>query len=546
MSSFSAIPRAFIEIWPYSGGSYSITGGQGGILSLDVDKSIRADGPGTFSIQLAPGGPKGVLGPSWQQIIEPYSLVLIGLQRHVHSNIVMVGLVSSVTETQTWSPKGVQRTINVVGADFTLPMVVNNFYLQTFMSLSNNSVNGTNAFLSKIGDGILFGTPAVVGAGWFDRIMAGSDGILSKLSYAYKNSTRLTFSQIMASTFQEYPNNGMQIPHSDYFMSASGSWLSKYKQEVFPAPWYEFFVQSAPLNYYSANMHTPGFAFSMDALPAAAPVTPTMVARVNPLPFTPNDNNGGIPKSMDFTAWDLLPAAILENHGFIQSSISSSEGEVRNYYTIAPLNSTQTYGANNADIVPFTLRHAAWVDFGSVERYGFRSQVSEVHWMIDIDGKAAQQNAAAGNGDSALDQLMATLGLRQTSYYEPIPLMRQATVTQELRPDILAGIRFSYAPYRTGEMWDFYIESVHHSFVFGQGSTTTLALSRGLPHSVYLDEDLMLNLSIGNARVLDGVYTKGLPAGSAGPLQPVNSTAISSGLMGQLAGIFAQAQGGTP
>jgi hypothetical protein len=249
---------------------------------------------------------------------------------------------------------------------------------------------------------------------------------------------------------------------------------------------------------------------------------------------------------MDFTAWDLLPAAILENNGFIQSSIVSSEGDVRNYYVIAPLNSTQSYGSNNADIVPFVLRHAAWVDFGSVERYGFRSQVSEVHWMIDIDGKGAQQNAAAGNGDSALDQLMATLGLRQTSYYEPIPLMRQAIVTQEMRPDILAGIRFSYAPYRTGEMWDFYIESVHHSYIFGHSATTTLALSRGLPHSVYSNEDLMLNMSIGNAMVQDGIYMKGLPKGSGPPLQPVNSAAISSGLMAQLAGIFGTPQGVPP
>ena len=119
---------------------------------------------------------------------------------------------------------------------------------------------------------------------------------------------------------------------------------------------------------------------------------------------------------------------------------------------------------------------------------------------------------------------MATLLGRLCGYYEATPLMARAAPTTWLRPDIEIGSKFTYAPFRDGVNWDFYIEKVMHSYVFGGPSKTQLTLSRGLPSSIYNDSSstgLLYNIHIGNAQRVGGVYKIGLPSGSAAPLTAV-------------------------
>jgi hypothetical protein len=100
--------------------------------------------------------------------------------------------------------------------------------------------------------------------------------------------------------------------------------------------------------------------------------------------------------------------------------------------------------------------------------------------------------------------------------------MARGDVTIPLAPHVLVGTRFRYAPYKDMINWDFYVESVTHSFVFGGESTTSLSLTRGLPSSIYADasdDGLLKAIMVGDAMRLNGRYTKGLPEGSEKALQ---------------------------
>ena len=101
--------------------------------------------------------------------------------------------------------------------------------------------------------------------------------------------------------------------------------------------------------------------------------------------------------------------------------------------------------------------------------------------------------------------------------------MSKGAIEMELRPDILPGNVFTYSLFKDGNTYDFYIESVSHEYIFGTSSRTVLSLNRGLPSSVYQDEDLLTDILSGNAMRLDGEYVSGLPAfTTTGPLQTIN------------------------
>jgi hypothetical protein len=533
MSVFSAWPRTFVDIYPYEGGQFTLTGSQAGILTASVSKNIRSSGAGTFTLNLSPGGPNGTAnGPWWEDILTPMSLVVIGMQRHAYSQIVMIGVVTSVTGSTAWMPgKGTQQGIQVSGEDFTNLFINNNFYLQLYQSMSPAAA--APGFLQGLKVGDTNTPPAQMGSIWYNNVMAGTSGIMSDVSFAFPitQTSRVTFNQLMATLFEVFPSS-VEIPMGDTYLSSEGNWLQKF-QEIFPFPWYELFVSTSPEGYYGP--YQAKSPLSLTALPNAKPSSPCLIARVQPLPILPF-NGGALPTSMDMTRFDGLFNYTPDSGGYNADVMSLSEDEVHNFYVLNPLGFTNLVGGGNANQVPFAWNHAAWIDIASIHRYGLKPRISELNWLYDPKGVAAKTQGQ--DAFTQLDNLVGQLALWQAGYFEPTPLMRKVAVTLELRPDILPGSTFTFAPRKDGIDWLFYIEGVTHEYTFGGTSATTLQLSRGLPVSVYSDQALLTAIHTGNAMLKNGEYTQGLPPLIGTGLQPVNSNSISSGLMGQIAGIF--------
>ena len=127
--------------------------------------------------------------------------------------------------------------------------------------------------------------------------------------------------------------------------------------------------------------------------------------------------------------------------------------------------------------------------------------------------------------------------------------MLRGQVTIPLAPSIRIGTRFRYTPFKNAlpddAPWDFYVEEVTHRFVFGGQSSTTLALTRGLPSSVYADSGsggLLRAVYTGNARRQDGLYVPGLPAGTGEGLQVFSTQENSNSLAGQMSATYVTPQ----
>lgn len=527
MTEQLAFPQCIIEVYPFEGGVYSIAGGQ--ILSLTAEKSIRAD-TGRFTIVLAPGGPGGPnYGPSWTEIFTPMSFVMIGMQRAGVRRIIMVGVISNISEQTKWSPgKTVQRQTTIVGYDFAYFFAMFGYYSLFFLGLTpgaNLIPDQPAAGLATMAQALLEGPPDEVGKSWYTNVMAGTKGILADTFVPYRG-TRVLFPFAMATLFQPWKN--FIIPFADYFISAEGSWLDKFRL-IFPFPWYEFFVITAPPEFYPGTQAAP-IPFAMQAFGDSPSVSPTLVARINPNPVL--TVSAGAFTGVDSSLWDALPIYDLGDTGFIESTTGFSDEGIKNFFTLNPVWFRALLGFANTGVSSYPFLYNSAGDPASIHRYGFRPADGTMNWLADPTGN----QAVASTGGAPAD-LLNDLTVRLASWSEPAALMAAGAVTTVLRPDIIPGNRFRYQPFKNQKTYDFYISAVRHNFVFGGESTTSLVLERGLPTEVYSDPALMQAVLSGGAQRLDGVVSPGIPTG-LGPGLETLTVGQFTRFMNDLGGIY--------
>lgn len=545
-------PQIFIEIYPHEGGAYAISSDKGQVLECLVDKYIKRMS-GNFTVRLAPGGPNGPnVGPSWLDIITPMSFVMIGMSRGIYQNVVMLGVVTRITESWNFESQPVTRQIVVMGEDAGYFFTHFNWFALTFINgpaaalgiqiAGNETAGGALGTQAGLGGNLTQGTPDDIGKAWYLGVMDGPQGILSKTWFDYGLNNSVLFSDAVGVQFEKYSDD-VKILWSFSFVSTEESWEQKFKK-IFPYPWYEFFVITAPAGFYgtalttSWNQVSTGIQFTMQRFPNN-PVQIYVIARVNPLPTlkaTPTDGSMTF-DGIDTKAW-MAMKEFPEDVPLLRSTEEFCEEEVRNFFVVTPIYMKSTLGEGNDKVTPPMLGVSVAVDPASVHRYGFRPMYMETEWFSDPTGQIAQQqqqNLAPGEpgisgGGGDFLKIFANLTARLASQYEPVSLMMRAERVGPLRPDIIPGNRFTYQPLKelNNAPWTFYIEGVTHHYVFGGPSLTTLHLSRGLPADVYgdtraltttgggfqLSGGVLEGLHKGVAQRLNGVYQLGLPSAS--------------------------------
>lgn len=561
MSLRNAQPQVSVRVFPSEGegAPYVLSSSQGVLLRASIRKSIRGSEPGTFQLVLAPGGARGVASThTWTEIFTPMSIVVISGARGPFRAGIMVGVVSSVRERQQWSRSTVTRVITVTGYDFQYFFTHRSYYTLTFLGSSAASALhadfGSFALPSLLNKGMMGGTPAQVGATWFNEAMAGKEGILADTKFLYDYGRNPTFTDLMTQTYDNYPSANVIIPMMENFLTVEGAWYDKFTR-IFAFPFYEFFVITAPVGLYDVNNTSYTTAKTLFNSPESVlsngshlPFGPVLVARVNPLPQTVYTNGVW---SMDTTRWKNLPSYTLgtdgESYGFLDSDIQFTDRDVRNFYLLNPITLSSITVSSAGNVSPYVYTLQCMADIASIRRYGYRPEITDTYWLADPTGATAAGNNANQN---AFADLVNLLNNRISSYYEPTPLMGMGAMRSIFRPDIIPGNRFVYAPFKNGELWEFYIEGVEHEYEFGEESTTTLALTRGLPKTLYdqTTPGLLTALHTGTAERTMGEYKVRTSMSSQSIVTSPGLTVINPGdshsVLGEIAQIFVTPQKG--
>ena len=543
-------PQCFVQIFPYNGSSYSFPSDfknlpNGGLLECTVTKNIHSISPGTCELILSPGGPNGLaIGPSWGQIIVPLSLVVVTMLRGNNGNVVFVGVVHTVTENLDWTASSPTRETIVTCVDFQYFLTAYNFYTLSFlgsMGVSGGSSIPTSSFLTTNNTGLVNGSPITVASEWLKVMFA----ILKDLGFQINSGNKkafINFINLLVPVFQQFlmPGttiNGPLIPMGfGNLGTTNSSWWSKFT-EIFPFPMYELFLQTVPtrfmsdifINNYQDNSPSSGLpTYSSATYPLSlgssipynlrmsfdnTPVT-ALVARKFPFPVPNLTGNGPYMDQWNKlpvfypgqeTGWELSTQSspysthVFQNIGnyisqtelssVLRSSMTFSPDDIKNFFVVQPLFANSVMGDANGAFYAGYL-YAMGADFNSIARYGYRPYIFETQWFGTGTHSTAVSNHAQFGPNypyGILPPFFNYMISILAAYAEPTPWMAKGTVTDLLRPDILAGNRYIFAPFKDNpnELWMFYITETSHRFVFGGRSTTTLRLERGLPVSIY-------------------------------------------------------------
>ena len=509
----TALPAAYVDIWPADGGPVHLSSLNGGVLAVSTSKDIWHSDSGSFELVIPPGGPYGPNAtPQWVDIINIGSLVIIGLQRSVvgspRAHIVMVGVVTAISQNVQWRYNGgVHRVCRVQGKDFSYFFTQFGSYCEMLLRFSQAGLVGLPGGLAI--NGVVNGSPEQIATTYYNRIMAGTSGLMSGTKFSYSGST-LTFNDLVQADFRPYPNLAISIPCAWNFLAVEGAW-NDFFLALFPWPWYEFTIATEET---AANAQ-----LSIGDVPMFAPVSPVVLARPTPIPKLTGDAD-----ALDTSLWDALPVVSPDGNQIIDHEEGFSVAEVRNFYVLNPSTLNTLLGSSNQQNAPFMFQAASWIDASSIQRYGYRPRPDNIYWFSDPSGNQAQQNA--GN-ESAFDQTVEALALVPVSYHEPTPYMLSGSVLLNLRPDIAPGVKLRFSYDKAFTQWDAYVRSVNHSFIFGEASTTRLGYCRGLPSEVYADQSTLLALHQGKGSRVLGQY--GINATSQG-IKKFNLTTAQSDL----------------
>lgn len=531
-----ASPQLSVTIYPYESDEYIFDNQSTNIRSVSVTNSV-AMGAGGAVINLTPGGPNGInTTPDWSSIITPMSLVVIALSRGTNKSIVFIGMVTHVISNSQRTNDGVVRGTALQCADFSIFFMNQSYYSLAFFT----GAAGIEAQLGVSSDadfGQVQLPPDQMGALFYKKIMCHPK-LLGSTNFQYNGSFG-SIPDILATIFEQY-NSNISIPFSMNFITEGVSWDEKFSQ-VFPWPFYErFIVTGVPSDYQSASFKgtantDPDFSPNITGYYDA---NPTFVCRINPMPLLlASDNSENPTFSVNMDLWNGLQLFTLDG-GWRANSLSYQQDEVKNFYSINPLNITQLLGGSGDDPTSFIYQYASFYNPASISRFGYRPQIQEINWFTDFDNTYAQSSSASGITKEDFETLSRALALKVVSQYEPTSITAKGYVNIALDPTITPGFRLRFAPYKDNINYDFYIESVTHDFEFGEASSTTLSLSRGLPSDVYADDGLMTAILSGNSvrvagKIQSGLFTDfGVSLGNGiTPLNINNSPNLSQNLL---------------
>ena len=161
------------------------------------------------------------------------------MQRGDVANIVMIGVVTGISEEQDWESAtdqhvGVMRSQIITGQDFTWFFNSFNWAILSVMAMTPASALGAALGFTSAGIPVLSGgmtgsvdpsqsNPAMLAQRWYDQIMAGTTGILSRSFVPYQGTSnqpaRIPFRQALGTAWENFPD--IFIPYALWFTGES-------------------------------------------------------------------------------------------------------------------------------------------------------------------------------------------------------------------------------------------------------------------------------------------------------------------------------------
>lgn len=147
-----------------------------------------------------------------------------------------------------------------------------------------------------------------------------------------------------------------------------------------------------------------------------------------------------------------------------------------------------------------------WYNPNLVEKYGYKmlELTSKFHNYI---GETESQKESVEAGGDAYENSNASIFSRKLyDWYANNPNFFSGDITVVGNPDYKVGNRLIYKNTKVDDIWEFYIESVEHTFSYETGYTTQIGVTRGLRVASEGSHGIRFNPPAGKSERFKGGY----------------------------------------
>lgn len=196
--------------------------------------------------------------------------------------------------------------------------------------------------------------------------------------------------------------------------------------------------------------------------------------------------------------WKNLSTIKLSTKSVISESIARNDIEAYSIYNIVPEMESET----------LALMHAIpWYSKKLVGKYGYKLlEVSSKFITTGSDDDAGEAGEDHVEDEFLINSAAGQFGKKLYEWYANNPNFYSGDITVVGHPDYKIGTRLVYENVAKSEIWEFYIESVEHSFSYADGYTTTLGVTRGLRVSGDDDHGIRFTPPAGKPERFKGGY----------------------------------------
>lgn len=194
--------------------------------------------------------------------------------------------------------------------------------------------------------------------------------------------------------------------------------------------------------------------------------------------------------------WQNLNTLVLKSRDVVEENFARNDLDTYSIYNLVPEMASEEISLTQA--VPYY--HPRLVD-----KYGYKLLETKSEFLtFKTSGTGDEPKPTEGRINEGT--IPAKFGKKLYEWFSLNPNFYAGELTVMGHPDYRIGNRLVYENEARDEVWEFYIESVEHTFSYEEGYLTTLGVTRGLRVKNRADHGIRFNRPLGEPEIFKGGY----------------------------------------
>lgn len=222
----------------------------------------------------------------------------------------------------------------------------------------------------------------------------------------------------------------------------------------------------------------------------------------------------------DYEDWTALDTYLVRTRDVVSDNFGRNDLDAYSIYNLVPEMDNEDQALSNA--VP-------WYNPALVDKYGYKMLEASSKFFNFATELENEENDDLEGEEFYENSVAAKYGRKLYYWYANNPNFYAGDITVVGHPDYRIGNRLVYQNYEKDETWEFYIESVEHSYTYTEGYQTKIGVTRGLRVEDENDHGIRFSPPMGGPERFKGGYLDEMSLSTLEEIEEAREAELSGG-----------------